>query len=185
VTNTERALTRVGVPEHTARLIAATATLRVSSVLAAAVALGFSVLAARAGPRGVVMFLALAPMLPLAGVAATFGPGVDPTYEIARAAPTRAFRLLLVRGTAVLAVTLVVSGVAALTLPQLDWTASAWLLPSLALTVASLALATFVPPIQAAVAVAWLWVTCLIVTTTFSHSALLPSVVRPRQCSPR
>ena len=46
-------------------------------------------------------FLALAPLLPLAGVAAAFGAALDPTYEIGLAAPLSAVRLLLLRTVAV------------------------------------------------------------------------------------
>lgn len=44
---------------------------------------------------------------------------------------------MLLRSAAVLATTIAVMGLAALLLPGADWTAAAWILPSLALTVAS------------------------------------------------
>ena len=107
--------------------------------------LAFAVWAARGDQQGVYWFLVLAPMLPLAGVAAAYGQGVDPTYEVGLAAPMRSFGLLLIRAVAVLVTTTVIAGLAALALPGLQWTAAAWLLPSLGLTLASLALATRMP----------------------------------------
>src|SRR5439155_2321493 len=126
----ERVLLRLGLTDHVSRLLAATPSLRVSWLGAVAVALGFAALAAQGDHAGLVVFLAMSPLVPVAGVAAAFGPGVDPTYEIGVAAPVRSFRLLLIRSTAVLAASLVLIGLVALALPRLDWTAAAWLLPA-------------------------------------------------------
>jgi hypothetical protein len=104
-----------------------------------------------------VFFLALAPLLPLAGIAAAYGPGIDPTYEIGLVAPMRSFGLLLIRAVAVLVSTMVLSTIAALFLPGFDWRVIAWLLPSLGLVTGSLALSTIVHPLRAAIAVAAMW----------------------------
>ena len=69
--------------------------------------LAFAALAAREDRPGLVFFLALAPLIPVAGIAAAFGPGVDPTFEIGLAAPLRSSKLLLIRCTAVLVASLV------------------------------------------------------------------------------
>ncbi len=53
----ERAMLRLGLPDHLSRLLAATPSLRLSWFGAVAVALGFAVLAARGGHPGLVMFL--------------------------------------------------------------------------------------------------------------------------------
>lgn len=145
-------------PQHLARLLAATPSLSLSWLAAVAVALFFAVTAAHQGERGLLLFLMTAPLLPLAGVAAAYGPGIDPTYEIGLAAPMRSFRLLLVRAAAVLVSTTMIAGVAALFLPALNWTAAAWLLPSVGLTLFSLALATVMSPQWAAGGVAFVWV---------------------------
>ncbi|HXJ64368.1 MAG TPA: adenylate/guanylate cyclase domain-containing protein [Actinomycetota bacterium] len=163
----EAALVRVGAPDHMARLLAATPSLRVSWVGATAVALGFSILAAY-GRNDPLMFLMVAPLLPLGGVAAAFGPGVDPMHEIGLACPLRTSRLLLIRATAVLVATSVLAGVASLALPRLDWTAAAWVLPSLGLTIAALALATVMRPLWAVGTVAFLWVTAVIASENLS-----------------
>ena len=154
----ERSLLAIGIPDHVARVLSATRSLRLSWFAALAITLGFAVGASYAGDRGVLLFLTIAPLVPLAGVAAAYGPGVDPTYEIGLAAPMRSFRLLLLRAVAVLATSIVVAGVAALALPVLNWTAAAWLLPSLALSAAVLAVSTIVRPLVAASMVAATWI---------------------------
>ncbi len=164
----EAALVRVGVPDHVARMLAATPSLRVSWFGATVVALGFSILAAY-GKRDPLIFLMVTPLLPLGGVAAAFGPGVDPTHEIGLSCPVRTSHLLLIRATAVLSATSFLSGLASLALPRLDWTAAAWLLPSLGLTIAALALATVVRPLWAVGAVAFLWVTGVVASEILSR----------------
>lgn len=153
----ERMLVALGISDHSARLVGATPSLRRSWLLAVAAVLSLSVLVANGASDGYIFFLAIAPLLPLAGIAAAFGPGIDPTYEIGIAAPMRSFRLLLVRAVAVLASTIVLAGTAALFLPTLDWRAAAWLVPALGLAVTCLALATVLQPLRAAVLVAGLW----------------------------
>ena len=155
---TERALVRLGLPDHVARLLAATPSLRVSWFGAMAIALGFAVLAARTGDAGVVLFLTLAPLVPLAGVGAAYGPGLDPTYEIGLAAPMRSYRLLLTRAVAVLATSIALASLATLALPRLGWPAAAWLLPALGLSAVSLALSTYWSPRWAFGSVAFAWV---------------------------
>lgn len=154
----EVGLMRVGVPEHVARLLGATPALRLSWLLACALVLGFAVWAASRRDEGHALFLAVAPLLPLAGVAGAYGPDVDPTYEIGLAAPMRSFRLLLIRALAVLVTTTAMAGVWSLALPGLEWSAAAWLAPSLGLTLASLALATRVSALAACGSLAVLWV---------------------------
>ena len=162
----ERGLLSLGVRDHVARLLAATPSLSLSWFAAEAIALGFAVIAANAaatngrGDLGLLLFLVVAALLPVGGVAAAYGPGVDPTYEVAQSSPMRSYRLLLIRSTAVLVSTVALAAVAALALPALDWHAAAWLLPSLGLTLATLALSTWVRPLVAAgiVAVAWVFV---------------------------
>ncbi|MDP9443180.1 MAG: zf-HC2 domain-containing protein [Actinomycetota bacterium] len=155
-------LLRAGVPEGTARLLASAPSLSVSWLCSMAVALIFALLAADAGARGTLIFLILAPILPVAGVAASYGRGVDPTYDVGLAAPYSTFRLLLLRSSAVLGSTLVLVGLAALLLPVAPWVASAWLLPSLALTGATLAASTRVDTALAAVGIVVAWVTAVL-----------------------
>lgn len=156
-------LHRLGVQEHTARLIAATPSLRVSWLLAVAAALTFALIAADSGARGMLLFLTLAPMLPVAGVAVAYGPEFDPMYEIGAAAPYSGFRLVLLRSAAVATTTALLTGVAGLLLPGSSWTGAAWLLPALALSALTLALSVRVTPIHAAVGVGTAWVVAVLV----------------------
>lgn len=153
----ERALAHLGVPDHTARLIAATPSLTTAWLLSVTTALVFAVAAAQSGPRGVLIFLAVAPVLPVAGVAAAYGRESDPTYDVALAAPYPSFRLLLLRTAAVLVSTMALVGLAALLLPATPGLAVAWLLPALALSTATLALSSRVPAAVAGGAVVALW----------------------------
>ena len=169
----EALLVRVGTPDHLARLLAATPSLTLSWFGAVAISLAFAVAAAHHGERGVLLFLALAPLLPLGGVAVAYGAALDPTYEIALASPIRSFRLLLIRAVAVLATTTALIGAAALALPDLDWAAPAWLLPALALTLLSLALTTFISPVAAFGSVAFAWLTVVTVSGTVADETLV------------
>jgi len=155
----ERLLMRCGVPDHTARLLAATPSLRASWLLAvlftlvcAALVSSFAFTLEAPWP-----YLALAPLVPLAGVAVAFGPGVDPTHETGLTAPFDSFRLVVLRTLSVLVATTVLSGAASLLLPREGLAALAWLLPALALTGTTLALATRIGPLSAAVATGLVW----------------------------
>ena len=156
----ERLLRRVGVSPEMARLLAATPSLRTSWMAAVTLALAFAVAAAHAGSgdRAVLLFLIVAPLLPLAGVATAFAPGLDPAAEVALVAPMRTFRLLLVRSVAVLGGTLMLTALAAVALPGPGWAAAAWLMPSLALVATTLALSTYVSAVTASVGIAVAWV---------------------------
>ncbi len=179
----ERGLTWLGVQEHAARLLAATPSLRLSWFVAEALVLGFAVFTAdrtAGGPRAdlaTLLFLMTAAILPVAGIAVAFGPKVDPTYEIGTAAPMRGYRLLLVRATAVLVTSVALTSVAALALPGLGWTAAAWLLPSLGLTLGTLALATYLRPMHAAAAVGLTWVSIASISAAARPETL--AVFRP------
>jgi hypothetical protein len=153
----ERLLIRLRVAPDTARLLAVTPSLRLSWLTGTAVALALALLVAHSGERGVALFLALAPVLPVAGVAVAFGGRTDPLHEVALAAPYSSYRLLLVRSAAVLVATLGLAVVAAALLPSTPWVAAAWLLPALALTTASLALTTRIDPVVSSAALAGTW----------------------------
>lgn len=154
----ERGLVRLGVAEHTARLLLATPAFVRSWLLGVVAALAVTLSLAWAAPgRPLLPFLLVAPLLPVAGIAGAFGPRVDPAYEVAVVAPMSSFRLLLLRTMTVLAVTLGLAGLAAAALPVAGWTLAVWLLPSLAMTATVLAASTRWQPIRAAVVVASVW----------------------------
>ncbi|MFI6104285.1 zf-HC2 domain-containing protein [Streptomyces sp. NPDC051310] len=105
------------------------------------------------------LLLALAPVVPLAGVAVSYGRHADPLHEIAAATPSGGLRLLLTRTAAVLAVCVPLLTAAGAVLPAEAGApgAAVWLLPGLALTLAALALGSYVGCRTAAVAVAVAW----------------------------
>jgi hypothetical protein len=154
----ERLLVRVGVADDLARLLAVTPSLQLSWITGTAIALAMALVVAHSGDRGVALFLALAPVLPVAGVAVAFSARTDPIHEVAVAAPYSSYKLLLVRSAAVLLATLVLAVPAAALLPSTPLVAAAWLLPALALACTSLALATRVEPVvsSAGLSAAWL-----------------------------
>ncbi|POX52749.1 hypothetical protein C3489_17415 [Streptomyces sp. Ru71] len=172
----ERLLTRCGVADHTARLLAATPVLRRSWLLALVFVLAATVLMVHAA-GSLALFLALAPLLPLAAVALSYGPVLDPTYEMAVVAPLHSFRLLMIRTVAVLSGSLVLNGVATLALPGYGMRALAWLLPALALTTTGLALTPRLGPVLAPALVGGVWVAVLAVAKAMTHGTLAPFTV--------
>jgi hypothetical protein len=155
---TEAGLRRVGVPAHLARLLSATPSLTGPWLAAVALTLAFAAAAAQYGRNGLLLFLTVAALLPLASVGVSFGPLLDPTHELGVAAPMSLVRLGLLRTCTVLAVTITLAAAAALTLPGVGWLAAAWLLPALGLTGCSLALATFISAERAVFVVGAAWV---------------------------
>ncbi|MGC4986329.1 zf-HC2 domain-containing protein [Streptomyces sp. DT193] len=165
-------LIRLGVADHTARLLTASPALRRSWLCAIGALLAMTVVAADAVRAGTtpILFLALAPLLPLAGVAVSYGPGIDPTYEMAVVSPLHGFRLLMIRTVAVLTVCMGLSGLATLALPSYGLHALAWLLPALALTATGLALTSRLGPVLAPSLVGGGWVGLLAVARATSES---------------
>ncbi|SMF04399.1 zf-HC2 domain-containing protein [Streptomyces sp. Amel2xC10] len=115
-------------------------------VAVVAVAVGAVGLAYGAGVDGMrPPLLAIAPVVPLAGVALSYGRHADPLHELVASTPSSGLRLMLTRTAAVLAVSLPLLTLTGLLLPAPGTpNAAAWLLPGLALTLAALALAGYV-----------------------------------------
>lgn len=169
----ESLLTRAGIADHTARLLAATPVLR-RSWLAAVVFLLLTTVGAVHTTESPTLFLALAPLLPLVGVALSYGPALDPTYEMTVVAPTHGFRLLMIRTLAVLVAGLGLNGLATLALPGYGLRALAWLLPALALTATGLALTPRLGPVLAPSLVGGAWVAVLLAAQAAQQTAADP-----------
>ncbi|MFC8718706.1 zf-HC2 domain-containing protein [Kitasatospora sp. NPDC057198] len=172
----ERLLLRLGVPEYLARLAAATPVLRRSWLLASAVTLLFAALAARLSPGvSATALLLVAPLVPVAGVALSYGPAFDPLYEFALVAPLGALRLVLYRTAVVLLVGTLLAVPVALAAPARGLALFGWLLPSLAVTALTLALAARLGPARAArtAGVGWLAVVALAARGGAAGSLLL------------
>ncbi|HET6860272.1 MAG TPA: zf-HC2 domain-containing protein [Streptomyces sp.] len=116
----------------------------VAVVLVGAGAIGLAYGAGFDGARS--LLLVLAPMVPVAGVALSYGRHADPMYELGASTPSGGLRLVLTRTAAVLAVSLPLLTAAGASLPPATGTpgAAAWLLPGLALTLAVLTLGSYV-----------------------------------------
>ena len=153
----ERTLRALHVSGPTARLVAATPTLRGGWLLSVLVLLVLALLASHASPRGTLVFAALAPVLPLAGVALSFGHRFDPMLEIAAASPYSLVRLVAARTAFVLATTLLPAAAVAPFLPGSTWTTVGWLLPGLAMSSLVLAAAPRVEPLTTATVLAAGW----------------------------
>ena len=153
-----RVARRLGLPEPTSILLAATASLRTSWVLSSFFALAFAALAAAAaGDSLLAPFLLVAPMVPVVGVAAAYGPMHDPMESLVVTAPYGRTRLILLRTVAVLVAVLPFAMLSGLLLPGPEWIAVAWLGPALAMVPVSMALASFIGPRNAAAALAIVW----------------------------
>ncbi|MEV5986065.1 zf-HC2 domain-containing protein [Streptomyces sp. NPDC052051] len=169
----EALLMRCGVADHTARLLAATPVLRASWLGAVLLVLLMTVVSVYT-VHSPSLFLALAPLLPLAGVALSYGPALDPTYEMALVAPLHGFRLLMIRTVAVLVASLGLNGLASLALPGYGLRALAWLLPALALTGTGLALTARLGQVTAPALVSGAWIALLAVAAATGHKTLPP-----------
>lgn len=102
--------------------------------------------------------MAIAPLVPVLGVALAYGPGIDPAHDMTVATPLSGFRLLPIRAVAVLATSVVFGGVGGALIAQSHGVrVVAWMLPALALTTATLALATVVATRTAAAITAGGW----------------------------
>jgi hypothetical protein len=153
-----RVVRRLGVADHDALLLAAAPSLRAGWLWGTAIALAFAaVAAAQGGARGALFFLLLAPLVPVAGVAVSYGPDADDAYEPTVAAPYSSSRLLLLRALATLLTSVPLAAIGGLLLPWSAWAAATWLLPASAGVALTLAGSTWTSPARAASAVAVVW----------------------------
>jgi hypothetical protein len=157
-----------GVATRTGRLLwAAGPALRGSWLVALVlVAVGAVALAYGAGAGEAVrpLLLVVAPVLPLAGVGLSYGRHADPMHEITAATPSGGLRLLLTRTAAVLVVSIPALTLAGAALPaSAGWPgAAAWLLPGLAMTLAALALGSYVGCRTGATSIAVAWAAAVV-----------------------
>jgi hypothetical protein len=180
----ERILIRAHMPEPVARLIASKPAFRWAFVVAVFVVLQVAASGATAngGPEQLAVFLALAPLVPIVGVAMSYGVGVDRSYEVAVAAPLSGLRLVLVRTTVVFISSAAIALVVALLSPTGGWLRFGWVLPGLAGTALTLVVGERIGFRRAALAVGVSWLVVVIVvgqlaTTTTSLFAPLGQVV--------
>lgn len=170
-----RILRRLGVSDLTIPLVTATPALRRSWFGAMAIAVLFGLVAATGeeatGVDRIVVFLTLAPLLPLLGVAMAFGKGVDPTHDLVVAAPRDTFTVFLIRSITVLLASSLVLLASSLLLPAGGAFRFAWLMPSLAIAAVTFALAPRFGTRRAAAGVGIAWLVVVLAVTNASSSA--------------
>lgn len=160
---------RWGLAEPSAVLLAAAASLRGAWLVGAFLALSFATIAAYVSDgKALAPFLLVAPLAPVLGVAAAYGPHQDPLEALAATAPYGRTRLILLRTAAVLVSVLPVTALLGLAIPGPLWLAAAWLGPALALVPVLLALAGFVGPRFAATVVSVGWASVVVASTRAS-----------------
>lgn len=152
----ERVLRRIGLDEGTARLVAATPALRLAWMAAVAVIVGIVVLACGQADSDA-PFLVLAPLLPLIGVAAAFA-AADPAGEIGMATPLFGLGLVLRRSEVVLVTSFGILLVGALALPGFETRDAGWVLPALAMSFSTIALAGRFPVVPTATVLGGGWI---------------------------
>ena len=108
-------------------------------------------------------FVALAPLLPPLGVAATFRATPPSTAVLEATSPLSPARLLLWRTAYVVATAIPSSVVLGAIIPGDVWLAVAWLLPSAACTAIVLVAATWTDPLVPAVSVSAGWIVLVVV----------------------
>jgi hypothetical protein len=161
----ERLVRGFGVPSETARVLVAVPAFRGAWLLGLFVVTLFAGLAAMLGEYGVALFLIVAPLAPVAGVAASFGGDADPCHELVTVTPYSGLRMLLLRTAGVLATSIPVALVAGLALPGPAWVGVAWLAPAAAGVALTLLLAPVLGSTATATTLAACWSAAVVSTT--------------------
>ncbi|MDJ0767770.1 MAG: hypothetical protein QNJ12_03215 [Ilumatobacter sp.] len=169
----ERVLRRVGMSSNVTRLIVASPALRRAwfASLGVAVLVGLGN-ADGSDPDSLFALLVLAPLVPVLGVALSYGTAADPSYEAHLAAPMRGIRLLALRAATVLVVSIVLIGALSLLSANVGWTAAAWMLPGVALTTSSVAAMTVLSPRRATALVGTLWLVGVLIAQAAANDQL-------------
>jgi hypothetical protein len=155
----QRLFVHLGLSESDSKVASSAPTLRVAWLLGTMGVLLFVVLTAvLAQEGGLGLFLMLAPLIPVTGVAAAYGPSSDPSYETVAAAPFAMVRLILLRTLSVLVTSVPLVVIAGLLMPSSPLVAVAWLLPAAGFIAVVLTASNWVDPAHAAVAVGVGWV---------------------------
>lgn len=155
----QRVLARLGVDPSDTMLVASAPTLRAAWLGGLTSVLLFVAAAVlTSGDRGVGLFLLVAPLVPVAGVAASYGPSTDPTHDLTVATPYPALRLVLLRAAAVVATSVPLAVVVGALLPGPAAVAVAWLVPAGCFLAVLLCASTWVDPVPVGAVVALVWV---------------------------
>ncbi|MEO6572127.1 MAG: hypothetical protein ABIO83_11345 [Ilumatobacteraceae bacterium] len=156
----ERLLVRCGVSDRHTRLVAIVPGARDPwlTSIAIVLVLAASWAAIDGSTREAYLFLVSAPLLAVAAVAAVFATRDDPAREVIVATPMAGLQLLLVRWTAVVMPAFALTGLFAIAVPHIGWTAMGWLLPSVCMAAVTMSLASWLPVRGVAAAVGGVWI---------------------------
>lgn len=162
----QRILLRLGLSHSDSVIIASGPTLRIPWILGTIGVLCFVLLATvYADINAPGLFLLVAPLIPLAGVAVAYGPAADPSYEAVLTSPYPMVRLALLRTVSVLTTSVPLVIGAGLLLPTSTVVAVAWLLPAAGFVAVVLTASNWVEPSYAAVAVGTSWFAAVVWAT--------------------
>ena len=173
----ERLVGWFGVSAESARLLAAVPAFRGAWLLGVlTVSLFAGIAALFAGDSGLTLFLIVAPLAPVAGVAASFGGDADPAHELVTVTPYSATRLLLLRTGGVLATSTPVMVLVGLLMPGPAWLGVAWLTPAAAGVVLTLLLTPLFGSTPTAATLGAIWSLAVVSANRVSDPA---TVVEP------
>lgn len=173
----ERLAVRVGFAERDARMLAPTRALRLSWLLAMAVALLCAAwLAHQSGDVGAtrtrLFFLTLAPLAPLAAVVTALSTASEPSPEIARATAASRLRIGALRAVTVMLASIGIGMVISALLPGQWIRGVVWLCPALALSAVGALVAAKMPPVHAVTLLGALWVGVVVLAARVADDRL-------------
>lgn len=171
-----RVLRALGLSDGDATLVLQTPTARQSWWWSIAVVVAFLALASTRDAREPMtsLFLLVAPVVPMLGVALAYGPAAGPSLEPLVATPYSAVRLLVLRMLAVVVACVPFAVVGTVVLPT--HVAHWWLLPAVALGAAVLALSSWVPPWPAVATLTLGWMAAVAAATRLATPEALLGV---------
>lgn len=156
----EQLIVRCGLSDRHARLVAVVPGARDPWLSSVAIVLVLAAVWAvfDGSSRDTFLFLVSAPLLAVAAVAAVFATRDDPAREVIVATPTAGLELLLVRWASVVVPAFALTGLFAIAVPDIGWTAMAWLLPSVCMAAVTMTAASWLPVRGVAAAVGGVWI---------------------------
>jgi len=167
-----RVLVRLGLSDADATLLLGTPATRAAWSWSLLTVLVFVLAASVLGHEGrTAVFLLVAPVVPMTGVALAYGPSRGPQLEQLAATPYPGVRLVALRTLAVLAACLPVVLLASVLLPA--QVARWWLLPAAAFSAAVLGLSSWVPPTRAVLGLGIAWIAAVSSATHLSEPTLV------------
>jgi hypothetical protein len=177
----ERSVRAAGCSPATSRVIAATGRAQWSCLAAVALSLALAAFASNTGEDAAfVLFLLFAPIGPLVATAVAFERFAEPVENLLRTVPTSIWKIALVRSAAAVVPSIALTALSIPILNERGWLALAWMLPSLALSGAALALTNWMRAEHAAAIVTLLWLSFPIVAKLRVES-LLDAMAGPAQ----